>query len=372
MSKALRKAIMVRSKLKNKYNKNRTENWDSYKKQRNFCVNLLKKTKKDYFNDLNIKNITDNKAFWKTIKPYFPNKGLNSSSLILSEKNKIVTNDQGIANIMNNYFTGITSHLNLKPDQINHSENLTIIENFKNHESIQRIKLANFDHRQTFNFRYVSVKEVKKELMNLSSKKATRKGDIPAKILKDSLSLYTKELTTISNNCLKDGLFPNELKLADVSPVFKKNDDLNKENYGPVSILSHMSKVFERIFYKQIDCFMTSKFSPFLCGFRKNHNSQYPLLKMIEVWKKNLDKGNEIAVVLMDLSKAFDTINHSLLLAKLEAYGFSMTSLKLMQSYLCNRFQRTSVNASFSDWKEIETGVAKGSILGPLLFNIFL
>ena len=74
----------------------------------------------------------------------------------------------------------------------------------------------------------------------------------------------------------------------------------------------------------------------------------------------------------MDLSKAFDTINHSLLLAKVEAYGFSMTSLKLKQSYLCNRFQRTSVNASFSDWKEIETGVPQRSILGPLLFNIFL
>ena len=89
--------------------------------------------------------------------------------------------------------------------------------------------------------------------MNLSSKKATRKGDIPAKILKDSLIVYTNELTTIISNCLKDGLFPNELKLADVSPVFKKDDDLNKENYRPVSILSHMSKVFERIFYKQID-----------------------------------------------------------------------------------------------------------------------
>ena len=137
MSKALRKAIMVRSKLKNKYNKNRTgENWHSYKKQRNFCVNLLRKTKKDYLNDLNIKNITDKKAFWKTIKPYFSNKGLNSSSLILSEKNKIVTNDHDITSVMNNYFTGITSHLNLKTDQINHSENLTnIIENIKNHEA---------------------------------------------------------------------------------------------------------------------------------------------------------------------------------------------------------------------------------------------
>ena len=125
MSKALRKAIMVRSKLKNKYNKNRTgENWDSYKKQRNFCVNLLRKTKKDYFSDLNIKNITDNKAFWKNIKPYFSNKGLNSSSLILLEKSKSVTNDQDIANIMNNYFKGITSHLNLIS---NHTENLTNI-----------------------------------------------------------------------------------------------------------------------------------------------------------------------------------------------------------------------------------------------------
>ena len=93
---------------------------------------------------------------------------------------------------------------------------------FKNHESIQRIKLANFHHRQTFGFRYVSVKEVKKELINSSSKKV-KEGERPAKILKDSLSVYAKELTALINNCLKDGLFPNELKLADASPVFKKD-----------------------------------------------------------------------------------------------------------------------------------------------------
>ena len=135
----------------------------------------------------------------------------------------------------------------------------------------------------------------------MSPKKATRKGDIPAKILKNSINAYLSELKILINNCLKKGVFPNDFKPADVTPIFKKEDSLNKENYRPVSILPHLSKVFERIFYKQIDSFMENKFSLYLCGFRKNRNAHYSLLKIIENWKKQLDNSEKVGVIFMDL-----------------------------------------------------------------------
>ena len=93
---------------------------------------------------------------------------------------------------------------------------------------------------------------------------------------------------------------------------------------------------------------------------------------MIENWKKQLDNGEKVEVIFMDLSKAFDRINHSLLLAKLKAYGFSNQALHLLQSYLCNRFQRSIIIGSFSSWNKVITGLPQGSVLGPLLFSIFL
>ena len=115
MTKALRKAIMTRSRLKNAYLKTRnSKNWENYKKQRNFCTNLLKKTKSEYFRNLNIKELNDNKKFWKKIKPLFSDKGLETNNIILKEKNELITNSSTLANLFNNYFINITSTLKLK------------------------------------------------------------------------------------------------------------------------------------------------------------------------------------------------------------------------------------------------------------------
>ena len=116
MTKNLRKAIMHRSKYKNCFNKCRThENWCNYKTQRNYCVSLLRKTKQQYFKNLNLNDVTDNKTFWRTIKPYFNEKGSGSDKIALYGNESVLTNEKEIANTMNNYFISITNHLNLKP-----------------------------------------------------------------------------------------------------------------------------------------------------------------------------------------------------------------------------------------------------------------
>ena len=120
-----------------------------------------------------------------------------------------------------------------------------------------------------------------------------------------------------------------------------------------------------------MNIFFKYRFCPLLAGFRINHSTQNAFLNMIEKWKHAFDKGKKVSTIFMGISKAFDTVNHNLLLAKLNAYGFSFNAIKFIQSYLLERFQRVNINSNFSEWYKILLRVPLGSILGPLLFNIF-
>ena len=187
------------------------------------------------------------------------------------------------------------------------------------------------------------------------------------------LAIYSSVyLSKIYNYSQADQRFPDSLKNDDVIPIHKKDEKTNKENYLPVSLLPTISKLFERDMYNQIIIYIEKHLSPYLFGFRKGHSTEQCLNVIIERWKRALDQNKYVGAVLTNLSKAFDCFNHQPLIAKLEAYGFGKEALNFICNYLYNRNQRTKVKSKYSTWREIKYGFPQGSILGPLLFNIFL
>ena len=147
------------------------------------------------------------------------------------------------------------------------------------------------------------------------------------------------------NKSFTSGEFPDCLKQANVSPIFKKDDPLDKENYRPVSVLLLLSKVYKKLFYNRLSDYAENII---LSGFRKARSTQHALLKLLQSWQKELDEQGMVATVLMDLSKAYDCIPHDPLIAKLNAYGIDSVGLLLISDYLSRRKQRTKIGSSYS------------------------
>ena len=187
------------------------------------------------------------------------------------------------------------------------------------------------------------------------------------KICNDILSPI---LVNIFNNSLRNGIFPTRLKVAKVIPIFKSGDRTLPENYRPVSILCSLSKVFESVMYERLLNHLTvhNIIIPQQFGFRRKLSPQMALVSLIEKLTHSLDMNEYAVGIFLDLSKAFDSMNHQILLRKLEHYGVRGVYLAWFESYLRNRIQCVEVNNCKSNSILINTGVPQGSILGPLLF----
>ena len=298
----------------------------------------------------------------------------------------IITDDPKLAKKFSTFFEEAVSNLDIQEnsyliDSTNFEDPVDqAIDKFKAHPSILKINEM-ISINKSFNFRKVYLNEVEEQIQKLNVRKANTFKNIPPKLLKDNSDICSPLLHNLVNNCFDKNEFPNELKVADVAPVFKKpakdaskekKDRTNIKNYRPVSVLPVNSKIFERLMQNQIIDYVNEYLSPVLCGYRSGFSAQHALMALLEKWRTTLDKHGFAGAILMDLSKAFDCINHDLLVAKLVAYGFSKNSVNLIRSYLKNRWQRTKINTSFSSWTELLTGVPQGSVLGPLLFNIYL
>ncbi len=196
--------------------------------------------------------------------------------------------------------------------------------------------------------------------------KSTGLDDIPARLLRDAADIIAPTIRFIVNLSLENGIFPSDMKLAKIIPLFKKGNRCDPGNYRPISILSVASIILEIIVYKQMNEYLTksSYIYEFQSGFRKSHSTDTSLLYLTDFIRRPVDEGKMCGVVLLDLQKAFDTVNHPILLDELSVMGFSCKVIAWLNSYLSERVQRVEIDEETL----VKNGVPQGNVLGPLLF----
>ena len=361
----LQKSISVKNKLlANFINKKdpilKEEFHTNYKKYRNLLSTLMKKSKQAYYDKYFERNWNNIKNTWKGIKSLISLKTVASSvpTVLSLDNGDTITNPYDIANTFNNYFASIaeTTKKSIKYSHKHFSDYLS-------NESSSTIFLQPTDKEEIANI-----------ISSLNSNKTSGPNSIPYRVLFLLKNEISKQLADLFNLSFMTGVFPSVLKTAKVVPVFKKDSKLNYSNYRPISLLSNIEKILEKLMYKRLYAFLdyNNIIYDLQFGFRQQYSTSHALINITENIRKALDDGNIGCGVFVDLQKAFDTVDHQILLAKLNHYGIRGVSNDWFKSYLSNRNQYVSINGYESGLAAINCGVPQGSVLGPLLFLLYI
>lgn len=215
---------------------------------------------------------------------------------------------------------------------------------------------------------------VGKKLKNLNPNKSPGMDEIHPRILKELAEILKAPLCDIYSKSLNEGKLPQQWKAANISAIFKKGKKKQPNNYRPVSLTSVPCKIMESIIRDHIKEHMKNNklFSPKQFGFIEGRSTSLQLLVTLEEWTKILDEGGSVGAVYMDFMKAFDTVPHKRLLGKLEHYGIKGETLKWIEDFLNGRKQRVTIGSEKSDWRPVTSGIPQGSVLGPLLFVVYI
>ena len=358
MTNSLRTKITNKNKLgiqalRNPTNKKLNK---TYKTSRNEIISELRNTEiKYYSNELELHK-NDLSKSWKILRSIIGKDSNNSTKkLSFNINNTVVTDIEVIANEFNNLFVSIgptlASNITCSKDP------LTYVNGIVNSIVVHNVT--------SMDFRTV-----------ISSLKNSSPGfdGIPSFVANQCIDYFIEPLTYIINMSFMEGVFPSELKLAKVIPIFKSGDSTKMSNYRPISILSFFSKIFEKLMYNILNNFLYKNdvIYKYQFGFRKKHSTQHAIITLVDRITSSLDSGDLVIGVFLDLKKAFDTVDHHILIKKLFSYGIRGNTLKWFQSYLTDRSQFVSYDGIESKVLPIQYGVPQGSILGPLLFIIYM
>ena len=309
---------------------------ENYRKWRNIVTELIRKAKVEYYRD----SITQNKCtsdIWKQLKEMTTTKVNNFTINNMTHNGVTSQNQEEIANMYNAYISNLS-------ETLKNNESLPFDEKVLSDYVNSKIPLL----QPNFTIGYIHDDQVLKLLSSLNVNKSSGTDNLGPRILKLCAPIIYKVVAYLINLSIKTSIFPDQLKEAKITPIYKKGDKSDPCNYRPISILPTLSKIFEKHLASQIKSYV-SEFDLLQkeqSGFREHHSCMTALTKMTETWLSEMDSGNLTGTVLLDFSKAFDLVNHSILLHKLKVYRFSEQTLSLLNSYLLGRAHKKSASGN--------------------------
>ena len=338
--------------LRDYYKRNNDK--ENYKKTKNKVTSIADKAREAHFNKL-VEDGKNTKTLWRALNAFTKksnNKSNNATNVSPDEFNK--------------HFLSVSERI-LSAEQIKAADDFVCPE-----------KLVNFckerENDKPFNIPLLAVHEVGKLVNNLGNKKSMGPENISAFFLHLTLPYIVEPLTYIYNLCIEKNIFPSALKVAKVIPLPKAKDTSDPNNFRPISLLPLLSKPLERHIQKHLYEYLNSNalLHTKQSGFRPKHSCQTALISLYDSWLASINKSEIVGTLFLDFRKAFDLVNHSILLKKLHLYLPQSNSIGILESFLINRFQFVKINRSFSSKEAVKAGVPQGSALGPLLFILYI